>query len=391
MIVYGERALTRQRRPRAAERRLAAEPRRDRRRRPARAARRRPNGRGVREAGFAPGHGPGYATLAAPGRDAAGDRRGPGERRPAQRSGCTTSTRCATTRTAPLWERALGTAQTVIAVESQMTDTMREFADVVFPAEAYPEKEGTLTHPDGRLQRLRPGDRPPARRRRPAGLRRAAAVAGHRRRRARRSATIPATFRTGAQVSRRLFEAVPFYDGHHARGDRRPRRALGRARGVRLARLGAGQARDPAGGAPAASGRQAAARHLPPAVGGQGGRPLARAAVHPRPPGRRALARRRRRARASARATGSRSATARACARRCELRDAVPAGSVFLAEGTREDNANVLDARRWSRSTGSVRAPSSRAPSPRRSSPPSRAWPRCRRPPPLPIPPREVT
>ena len=44
----------------------------------------------------------------------------------------------------------------MIAVESQMTDTMREHADVVFPAEAYPEKEGTITHPDGRLQRLRP-------------------------------------------------------------------------------------------------------------------------------------------------------------------------------------------------------------------------------------------
>ena len=30
-------------------------------------------------------------------------------------------------------------------------------ADVVFPAEFYAEKEGTVTHPDGRLQRLRPG------------------------------------------------------------------------------------------------------------------------------------------------------------------------------------------------------------------------------------------
>ena len=29
-------------------------------------------------------------------------------------------------------------------------------ADVVFPAESYAEKEGTVTHPDGRLQRLRP-------------------------------------------------------------------------------------------------------------------------------------------------------------------------------------------------------------------------------------------
>ena len=33
---------------------------------------------------------------------------------------------------------------------------LERHADVVFPAEAYPEKEGTVTHPDGRLQRLRP-------------------------------------------------------------------------------------------------------------------------------------------------------------------------------------------------------------------------------------------
>ena len=44
----------------------------------------------------------------------------------------------------------------MIAVESVLTDTLREYADVVFPAEAYAEKEGTLTHPDGRVQRLRP-------------------------------------------------------------------------------------------------------------------------------------------------------------------------------------------------------------------------------------------
>ena len=43
----------------------------------------------------------------------------------------------------------------MIAHESVLTETIREYADVVFPAEAYAEKEGTLTHPDGRLQRLR--------------------------------------------------------------------------------------------------------------------------------------------------------------------------------------------------------------------------------------------
>ena len=43
----------------------------------------------------------------------------------------------------------------MIAVENVLTDTVREHADVVFPGEAYPEKEGTLTNVDGRVQRLR--------------------------------------------------------------------------------------------------------------------------------------------------------------------------------------------------------------------------------------------
>ena len=34
-------------------------------------------------------------------------------------------------------------------------DALDSHADVVFPAEIYPEKEGTVTHPDGRVQRVR--------------------------------------------------------------------------------------------------------------------------------------------------------------------------------------------------------------------------------------------
>src|SRR3954470_13764697 len=170
-----------------------------------------PNGRGVREAGFAPGHGPGYASLANPGLDAVGIAEGlasadlhtiwlhhvdPLRNHPDR----------------ALWERALGTAQTVIAVESQMTDTLREFADVVFPAEAYAEKEGTLVHPDGRVQRLRPAiGRPRGAGGQPGtGVRPLwqvitdiASILGFE----------TGSFRTGAQVSRRLFEAIPFYAG----------------------------------------------------------------------------------------------------------------------------------------------------------------------------------
>jgi NADH-quinone oxidoreductase subunit G len=43
----------------------------------------------------------------------------------------------------------------VIAHAAFLTDALLEQADVVFPAEAYPEKEGTVTHPDGRTQRVR--------------------------------------------------------------------------------------------------------------------------------------------------------------------------------------------------------------------------------------------
>jgi NADH-quinone oxidoreductase subunit G len=56
----------------------------------------------------------------------------------------------------PLWERALDRASTVIAHAEFLTESVREHATVVFPAETHAEKEGTVTHPDGRLQRLRP-------------------------------------------------------------------------------------------------------------------------------------------------------------------------------------------------------------------------------------------
>ncbi|MGH2954303.1 MAG: NADH-quinone oxidoreductase subunit NuoG [Solirubrobacterales bacterium] len=55
----------------------------------------------------------------------------------------------------PGWAEALHQARSVIAV-SMFEDATASAADIVLPAEAYAEKEGTVTHPDGRLQRLRP-------------------------------------------------------------------------------------------------------------------------------------------------------------------------------------------------------------------------------------------
>jgi NADH-quinone oxidoreductase subunit G len=56
-----------------------------------------------------------------------------------------------------LWEQALERASTVIAHATFLTEGVRAHANVVFPALAYAEKEGTIVHPDGRVQRLRPG------------------------------------------------------------------------------------------------------------------------------------------------------------------------------------------------------------------------------------------
>ena len=147
------------------------------------------------------------------------------------------------------WEHALASAQVVIAHETTLTDTLREHATVVFPAEAYAEKEGTLVHPDGRVQRLRPAiGRPRAARSAPAcapagrSIAEVARRAGHDLGIARRARWRP----------QRLFAAVPFYagltlDAIGGRGVRWPatrgrRRPAGR-------RLGARRARRPAAGA----------------------------------------------------------------------------------------------------------------------------------------------
>jgi NADH-quinone oxidoreductase subunit G len=53
------------------------------------------------------------------------------------------------------WKRALAAADHIVAFSTFETDTTA-MADVVFPLETHAEKDGTVTHPDGRLQRVRP-------------------------------------------------------------------------------------------------------------------------------------------------------------------------------------------------------------------------------------------
>ncbi len=161
------------------------------------------NGRGLREVGVLPRIGPGMAQVASPGAlGAAGIRDGlaAGELSAvhllhvdplADLSG-----RAA-------WKRGLEAATTVVAHSAFLTEGLREHATVIFPAESYAEKEGTVTHPDGRVQRLRPAIGHPGEVR--PGWQVLAELmkrAGH----------DPGVL-TGAMVSRRLFEAVGMYAG----------------------------------------------------------------------------------------------------------------------------------------------------------------------------------
>ena len=102
------------------------------------------NGRGLREVGCSPSLAPGLADA-----EAAGD---PDSARAAL---------LLLETDAP--EPELAGAASVIAFARFHDEALDSQADVVFPAEIYPEKDGTITHPDGRVQRVRqalgrPGD-----------------------------------------------------------------------------------------------------------------------------------------------------------------------------------------------------------------------------------------
>jgi NADH-quinone oxidoreductase subunit G len=113
------------------------------------------NGRGLREAGVLPDAGPGYGELA-------GDL-GHNAHVMASAAAGNEITALYLFQTDPLrdlpdrglWERALHHAALVVAHASVLTEGLNEHASVIFPAESHAEKEGTVVHPDGRLQRLR--------------------------------------------------------------------------------------------------------------------------------------------------------------------------------------------------------------------------------------------
>ena len=160
------------------------------------------NGRGLREAGALPDSGPGFTEPAAAGRGAS-------EIAAGLRDGDLTAIyllQSDPVRSYPDsggWDRALERAATVVAHASLLTEGIRAHATVVFPAESYAEKEGTLTHPDGRVQRLRPAIGHPGETR--AGWSVIAELA--------RRIGMNLGVLTGAMASRQLFDAIPFYAG----------------------------------------------------------------------------------------------------------------------------------------------------------------------------------
>jgi NADH-quinone oxidoreductase subunit G len=161
------------------------------------------NGRGLREAGVLPCAGPGYSAL--PG----GPGRGGREIAQAVVDGDLSALYLFETdplrdqSDGQLWEQALDRAGLVVAHASVLTPGLYEHANVVFPADTYPEKEGTVVHPDGRLQRLRTAIGHPADVR--PGWWVVAEVA-------KRCGVDPGAL-TSSMVFSQLVDAVPFYAG----------------------------------------------------------------------------------------------------------------------------------------------------------------------------------
>jgi NADH-quinone oxidoreductase subunit G len=109
------------------------------------------NARGLREVGCLPVAGPGL-TPAAGGRGAAEIKQGL-EAGEIQALLLLNSDPVRTHPDTEGWRNALGKAF-VVSV-AMFDDESTKHADIVLPAETHAEKEGTFTHPDGRLQRLR--------------------------------------------------------------------------------------------------------------------------------------------------------------------------------------------------------------------------------------------
>ncbi|MEA2157942.1 MAG: NADH-quinone oxidoreductase subunit, partial [Solirubrobacteraceae bacterium] len=172
------------------------------------------NGRGLREVGAIPRAGPGYAEPSA-GAGYAEPSAGAGAGRDAaaiaQAAADGELTALYLFQSDPirdlpdraLWERALHHVGVVVAHASVLTEGLREHANVIFPAESHAEKEGTVVHPDGRLQRLRTAIAHPDQVR--AGWSVLAEIASR--------VGLDVHALTSGMVWQQIVEAVPFYEG----------------------------------------------------------------------------------------------------------------------------------------------------------------------------------
>jgi NADH-quinone oxidoreductase subunit G len=124
------------------------------------------NGRGLRESGVLPNAGTGLSESEADGLDAPAiaDALADGELSaiylmevdPLSASDPFGGAALARADGAPSpWDAALERASTVVAHATLLSVGLAEHANVIFPAGSYAEKEGTVTHPDGRIQRVR--------------------------------------------------------------------------------------------------------------------------------------------------------------------------------------------------------------------------------------------
>jgi NADH-quinone oxidoreductase subunit G len=158
------------------------------------------NGRGLREVGCLPDAGPGYReTTAGLGADRIRAGLADGELTGLVLFGADPL------RDAPDtggWRKGLSGSDFTVAF-SMFRDASTATADVVFPLESHAEKEGSVTHPDGRLQRVRPSARHPGDVR-PAWLvlTELAAALGH-----------ETGFGAAKDVFAAIADEVPFYGG----------------------------------------------------------------------------------------------------------------------------------------------------------------------------------
>jgi NADH-quinone oxidoreductase subunit G len=111
------------------------------------------NARGLREVGCVPDAGPGFGQVE-PGSDAEGIR-GALERDELKGLLLFGADPVRDAPDSEGWKRALSAADCVVAF-AMFDDASARHADVILPLQSHAEKEGTVTHPDGRLQRVRP-------------------------------------------------------------------------------------------------------------------------------------------------------------------------------------------------------------------------------------------